>query len=183
MTSQRSHDDETYAEAALGGDTACGLMRSHRAAHRTEDSSCLLTSQSPPKASPASLPADRSLLGYQATPVPTKRHLRPPPPRRPHQHPLQSQIRLPRPPPHPGNYKTLPHASCSTGPRRNLRQLTPALQACQTKQRENAGRPRLTTEQADQPSMVRRRSHLVIVFTATSLLTLRHRTQTHAHAP
>ena len=49
MTSQRSHDDETYAEAALVGDTACGLMRSHRAAHRTEDSSCLLISQSSPK--------------------------------------------------------------------------------------------------------------------------------------
>ena len=78
-------------------------------------------------------------------------------------------------------YKTLPHASCSTGPRRDLRQLTPARQACQIKQRETAGRPRLATQQADQALMVRRRSHLIIVFTATSLLTLRHRTQTHAH--
>ena len=126
------------------------------------------------KTSPVSLPADRSLLVYQTTPVPTKHHLRPPPPRRPHHHQLQSQIRLPRPPPHLGNYKTLLHASCSTGPRRDLRQLTPARQACQIKQRETAGRPRLATQQADQPSMVRRRSHLVIVFTATSLLTLRH---------
>ena len=49
MTSQRSHDAETYAEAALGGDTACGLMCSHRAAYRTEVSSCILASQSPPK--------------------------------------------------------------------------------------------------------------------------------------
>ena len=49
MTSQQSHDAETYAEAALSGDTACGLMCSHRAAHRTENSSCILTSHSPPK--------------------------------------------------------------------------------------------------------------------------------------
>ena len=156
MTSQQSHDDETYAEAALSDDTACELMCSHRAAHRTEDSSCILTSQSPPKDIASESTADRSLLVYQTTPVPTKRHLRPPPPWRPHQHQLQSQIRLPRPPPHLGNYKTLPHASCSTGPRRNLRQLPPARQACQTKQRENAERPRLTTKQVDEPLMVRR---------------------------
>ena len=146
VTSQQSHDAETYAEAALSGDTACRLMCSHRAAHRTENSSCLLTSRVHLKTSPVSLPADRSLLVYQTTPVPTKRHMRPPPPRRPHQHQLQSQIRLPRPPPHLGNYKTLLHASCSTGPSRDLRQLTPVRQACQTKQRETAGRPRLTTQ-------------------------------------
>ena len=49
MTSKQSHDAETYAEAALSGDTACGLMCSHRAAHRTENSSCILPSHSPPK--------------------------------------------------------------------------------------------------------------------------------------
>jgi len=49
MTSQQSHDAETYADPALSGDTACGLMCSHRAAHRTENSSCILTSHSPPK--------------------------------------------------------------------------------------------------------------------------------------
>ena len=64
MTSQQSHDAETCAEAALSGDTAYGQMCSHRAAHRTENSSCI-----PPifhlKTSPVSLPADRSLLVYQ----------------------------------------------------------------------------------------------------------------------
>ena len=49
MTFQQSHDAETYAEADLSGDTACGLMCSHRAAHRTENSSCILTSHGPPK--------------------------------------------------------------------------------------------------------------------------------------
>ena len=46
MTSQQPHDVETYAAAALSGDTAYGLMCSHRAAHKTENSSCVLTSHS-----------------------------------------------------------------------------------------------------------------------------------------
>ena len=49
MTSQQSHNAETYAEAALSGDTACGLMCNQRAAHKTENSFCILTSHSPPK--------------------------------------------------------------------------------------------------------------------------------------
>ena len=49
MTSKQFHDAETYVEATLSGDTACGLMCSHRDAHRTENSSCILTSHSPPK--------------------------------------------------------------------------------------------------------------------------------------
>ena len=79
MTSQRSHDAETYAEAALGGDTACGLMCSHRAAYRTEAAPVYLPPRVHLKTSPASLLADRSLLVYQTTPLPTKCHLRPPP--------------------------------------------------------------------------------------------------------
>ena len=83
MTSQQSHNAETYAETALGGDTTCGQMCSHRAAHKTEGSSCILTSQSPPK--DIFNESDRSLLVYQTTPVPTKCHLRLPLPKRPHQ--------------------------------------------------------------------------------------------------
>ena len=72
-----------YAETTLGGDTVCGLMFSHRAAHKTEGSSCILTSQSTPK--DIFSESDCSLLVYQTTPVPTKCHLRPPLPQRPHQ--------------------------------------------------------------------------------------------------
>ena len=181
MTSQRSHDAETYAEAALGGDTACGLMCSHRAAYRTEGSSCIPASQSPRK-DISSESTGRSL----APGLPDNALTNEVPPET-----------APAPETLPAPAAVTDTSTQTTTSPRKLQDVAPPPAARQDHAEISArcprlgkparpnrgGRPRRTTQQADQPLMMRQRSHVVIVFTVTSLLTLRHRTQTHAHTP
>ncbi len=183
MTSQQSHDAETYAEAALSGDTACGLMCSHRAAHRTENSSCILTSHGPPK-DIASESTGRSLAPGLPDNACTNEA--------PHE-----TASAPETPPAPAAVTDT--STQTTASPRKLQDVAPSQLLDRTKQGSPPADPgsaslpdqtegnRGTTQADDATSrptvMVRRQSHLVIVFTATSLLTLRHRTQTHAHTP